>query len=106
MGFALNIKEMDVKEIRRHGAIAWSKNEEHKDEIAAGTIAGTVDTSFDLTAKVELFSLDITSPAPEMKLVGSAKTEERLNKLVWGGCDLLIGSSKNILSVWNPNKIR
>lgn len=52
--------------------------------IAAGTVANAISDSFDASAALEIFSLDLDSASGEMPLLGSAQTSERFHRLAWG----------------------
>lgn len=52
--------------------------------MAAGTVAGAIDMSFNTSAALEIFSLDFASGAEAPQLVGSVPVPERFNRLVWG----------------------
>lgn len=52
--------------------------------MAAGTVAGAISDSFDATAHLEIFSLDLCSRKGDMPLLGSVRTSDRFHRLAWG----------------------
>lgn len=52
--------------------------------MAAGTVAGAISDSFDASASLEIFSMDLGSKSGQMELLGSIQTDERFHKLAWG----------------------
>lgn len=72
------------KEVNRSGLVALSPDEGF---LAAGTMAGTVDETFSLSGKLEIFRLDLSSDDRELPLVESYRSPHRFSRLSWGKND-------------------
>ncbi|EFJ32492.1 hypothetical protein SELMODRAFT_230767 [Selaginella moellendorffii] len=90
-----------VKTISRSAIAAFSPSE---NLIAAGTVAGSLDSSLSSSTCLELFKLDLASDDVELPLVGSCATAEPLNRLSWAGeAGLLAGGlADGSINIWNP----
>ena len=73
-----------VAGVQRSATVAWSPTSQHATLMAAGTVAGAISDSFDATAQLELFSLDLGARTGDMPLLGSVQTSERFHRLAWG----------------------
>lgn len=73
-----------VASVQRSATVAWSPTSQHAALMAAGTVAGAISDSFDASAQLELFSLDLGSRSGRMPLLGSVQTNERFHRLAWG----------------------
>jgi len=60
--------------------------------LAAGTAAGAISETFDTTAHLEIFSLDLASDSDELPLLGSLACADRFNRLTWGTKGIADGS--------------
>lgn len=104
-----------VKEIKRTANVAWSPRSLQSIYLAAGTVAQQLDASFNTTASLEVFRLDLSSNDHDMPLVGSIDTKRRFHKLLWSGhgfdADLypmgvVIGGSDNGgITIWNVQEV-
>jgi len=103
-----------LKSIQRSGTLAWSSADDKPALLAVGTVAGAIDDSFECTAHLEIFNLDLASPNPAMPLLGSATTSERFQRLAWGAGTntadypygvLAGGMVDGSIKIFNPAKI-
>jgi protein transport protein SEC31 len=101
---------MKINEIHRAAALTWCPCTEHTDIIATGSIAGSLE-DFSSGSKIELFATDLNST--QAKLLGSASTPDRFNKLSWGNpvsetfpYGILAGAMVDgTIGIWNPEKM-
>lgn len=56
--------------------------------MAAGTMAGAIDQSFDSSASLEILKLDFASSEQVIPDLGSCATTERFNRLSWSSNEL------------------
>ncbi|KAJ8940709.1 hypothetical protein NQ318_009112 [Aromia moschata] len=75
---------MKVKDIERTANVAWSPKTQHPIYLAAGTAAQQLDASFNTNAAIEMYSLNLTEPGPDMKLISSQPSDHRFHKIIWG----------------------
>nr|XP_042906130.1 protein transport protein Sec31A [Parasteatoda tepidariorum] len=75
---------MKVKEIDRTANIAWSPAAHHPIYLAAGTAAQQLDATFNTTAALEIYALNLTEPGLDMCMKGSVVSDYRFHKVVWG----------------------
>ena len=73
-----------VAAVSRSATVAWGPTSAHANLMAAGTVAGAISDSFDASAQLEIFSLDLGSRTGEMPLLGSVQTNDRFHRLAWG----------------------
>ncbi len=73
-----------VSYISRGATVAWGPTSETSSLVAAGTVAGAISDSFDASAALELYMLDLASASGEMQMLGSVQTPERFHRLAWG----------------------
>ena len=78
--------------VNRSSTVAWCGSAEHASLLAAGTVAGAYSESFDTTAHLEIFNLDLGSSSSEMPCLGSIQTSERFHRLAWGTMGVADGS--------------
>lgn len=77
-------KRPRVAAVQRSATVAWGPTSAHSNLMAAGTVAGAISDSFDATAHLEIFSLDLGSRSGDMPLLGSVQTSDRFHRLAWG----------------------
>eukprot|EP00003_Mantamonas_plastica_P027869 TRINITY_DN6107_c0_g1_i3.p1 TRINITY_DN6107_c0_g1~~TRINITY_DN6107_c0_g1_i3.p1 ORF type:complete len:451 (+),score=61.60 TRINITY_DN6107_c0_g1_i3:94-1353(+) len=103
-----------LKEADRSATIAWSPTPKNPNLLAAGTVAGHMDHTFQSTAQLELFSLDLADSDMQMPVRGSVSVNYRFHRLAWGTAQeseefpygILAGGLDNgALCVWNPASI-
>eukprot|EP00307_Rebecca_sp_RCC1486_P002525 CAMPEP_0119433260 /NCGR_PEP_ID=MMETSP1335-20130426/49318_1 /TAXON_ID=259385 /ORGANISM="Chrysoculter rhomboideus, Strain RCC1486" /LENGTH=482 /DNA_ID=CAMNT_0007459095 /DNA_START=9 /DNA_END=1454 /DNA_ORIENTATION=+ len=103
-----------LKSVSRSGTVAWSTSAERPGLLATGTVAGAIDDSFESTAQLEIFNLELSSPSTDMPLLGSVTTSERFQRLAWGtGVDaasyplgvLAGGMVDGSIKIFNASKI-
>jgi len=70
--------------LSRSATVAWGASAEHASLLATGTVAGAISDSFDTTAHLEVFSIDLSSQNSDMSALGSLETSERFHRLAWG----------------------
>lgn len=68
---------MKVKEVDKTVNIAWSPEAQHPIYLAAGTAAQQLDASFSTSAALDIYSLNLDEPGPDLKLKCSIPTENR-----------------------------
>lgn len=68
---------MKVKEIDRTVNTAWSPGEHHPIFLAAGTAAQQLDASFNTSASLEIFALNLTDPSPDLEPKYSVPSQHR-----------------------------
>ena len=73
-----------VSYIDRSATVAWGATSDTSSLVATGTVAGAISDSFDSSASLELFSIDLGSRTGQMDLLGSVPLSERFHKLTWG----------------------
>jgi hypothetical protein len=84
--------------------------------VDAGTIAGTIDDSFQTNSQLEIYSSDLGGASGlDMPFVGSLVTKDCFHKLAWGakGMDdgslplglLAGGMSDGSINLWNPHAL-
>ena len=73
-----------ISYIRRGATVAWGPTHETASYIAAGTVAGAISDSFDASASLEIFNLDLGSASGEMEVLGSIQLPERFHSITWG----------------------
>lgn len=81
-----------IGSIPRSATVAWSSSTEHSGLLAAGTVAGAISETFDTTAHLDIFSLDLTSDSDELPLLGTLTCADRYNRLTWGTKGVADGS--------------
>ena len=81
-----------VAYIPRGATIAWGPTSETAGLIAAGTVAGAISDSFDASASLEIFEMDLGSKSGQMQQLGALQTAERFHRLAWGSCGADNGS--------------
>jgi len=87
-----------LKSIQRSGTLAWSTSADRPALLAAGTVAGAIDDSFECTAHLEIFDLDLASADQSMPLLGSVTTSERFQRLAWGAGSGTAGFEHGVLA--------
>jgi protein transport protein SEC31 len=81
-----------IGSIPRSATVAWSSSTDHCGLLAAGTVAGAISETFDTTAHLDIFSLDLTSGSDELPLLGTLTCADRYNRLTWGTKGVADGS--------------
>uniref|UniRef100_A0A8C6VQC0 Protein transport protein Sec31A n=1 Tax=Naja naja TaxID=35670 RepID=A0A8C6VQC0_NAJNA len=74
---------MKLKEVDRTAMQAWSPSQHHPIYLAAGTSAQQLDATFSTSASLEIFELDLTDPALDMKSCATFSSPHRYHKLIW-----------------------
>jgi protein transport protein SEC31 len=105
---------MKITEVNRSAAVAWNPVKANANLIATATVDGTIDTNFDTSAHLELFSLDVGSKNEALRSFSRAPISERVTSLAWGctGVDpslplgvLAAGSANGTITFWDPSKL-
>ena len=78
-----------ISYIDRSATVAWCPLTSQAGLIAAGTVANAISDSFDASAALEIFSLDMGSSSEKMSMLGAVQTNDRFHSLAWslGGAD-------------------
>ncbi|KAM6440979.1 protein transport protein Sec31A isoform 2-T3 [Liasis olivaceus] len=74
---------MKLKEVDRTAMQAWSPSQHHPIYLATGTSAQQLDATFSTNASLEIFELDLTDPALDMKSCATFSSPHRYHKLIW-----------------------
>ncbi|KAG7202003.1 hypothetical protein KM043_004690 [Ampulex compressa] len=75
---------MKVKELLKTVNVAWSPPAQHPVLLAAGTAAQQLDASFNTSASLDLYSLNLQQPGYDMELKASVSSDHRFHKIIWG----------------------
>ena len=62
-----------ISYIRRGATVAWGPTHETASYIAAGTVAGAISDSFDASASLEIFNLDLPKRAGTLSVSSSTR---------------------------------
>lgn len=68
---------MKVKDLERTVNVAWSPAAQYPTFLAAGTAAQQLDASFNTSASLELYSLNLSEPGMDMELTASVNSDHR-----------------------------
>jgi hypothetical protein len=63
--------------VERTATVAWGTTETSANFIAAGSVAGTLDFTFETTAALELFAWKPSDSSRELALVGATQAPDR-----------------------------
>ncbi|RZC32965.1 transport Sec31A [Asbolus verrucosus] len=103
---------MKVKDVERTANVAWSPKTQTPILLAAGTAAQQLDASFNTNAALEIYSLNLAEPGPDMVLKSSAPSENRFHKIVWGahGGDqtsgtIVGGCDRGLIQIYSASKL-
>uniref|UniRef100_A0A1J3JSN5 Protein transport protein SEC31-like protein B n=1 Tax=Noccaea caerulescens TaxID=107243 RepID=A0A1J3JSN5_NOCCA len=98
-----------IKGVGRSASVALAPDAPY---MAAGTMAGAVDSYFSSSANLEIFKLDFQSDDRDLAPVGEIPSSERFNRLAWGrngsGSDefslgiIAGGLVDGNIDLWNP----
>lgn len=75
---------MKVKELLKNVNVAWSPQAQHPILLAAGTAAQQLDASFNTSASLDLYALNLQQPGYEMEHKVSVPSDHRFHKIIWG----------------------
>ncbi|XP_076674172.1 COPII coat complex component secretory 31 isoform X3 [Andrena cerasifolii] len=75
---------MKVKELLKTVNVAWSPPAQHPILLAAGTAAQQLDASFNTSASLDLYSLNLQEPGYDLELKASVASDHRFHKIIWG----------------------
>ncbi|CAH1223126.1 unnamed protein product [Diabrotica balteata] len=103
---------MKVKDIERTANVAWSPKNQYPIYLAAGTAAQQLDASFNTSAALEIYSLNLTDPGPDTQLVSSVQTDHRFHKIIWGSygsnpvnSTIIGGCDGGLIQIYNASKL-
>lgn len=68
---------MKLKELKKTVNVSWSPAERHPVALAAGSAAQQVDASFNSSAYLELYSLNLEDSGQDLELKSSLQTEHK-----------------------------
>jgi protein transport protein SEC31 len=105
-----------LKEIQSASSIAWAPSSYDKTILAAGNVQGMLDENFQTSAKLELYSADLSAPGKDPFFLGSvAVTQCNFSKIAWGSKGtqdsshsmgiIAGGMSNGALHLWDAAKI-
>lgn len=69
--------KMKVKELLKNVNVAWSPQAQHPILLAAGTAAQQLDASFNTSASLDLYALNLQQPGYEMEHKVSVPSDHR-----------------------------
>ncbi|XP_076755413.1 COPII coat complex component secretory 31 isoform X1 [Xylocopa sonorina] len=75
---------MKVKELLKTVNVAWSPPAQHPILLAAGTAAQQLDASFNTSASLDLYSLNLQQPGQDLELKATVASDHRFHKIIWG----------------------
>ncbi|XP_076161144.1 COPII coat complex component secretory 31 [Ptiloglossa arizonensis] len=75
---------MKVKELLKTVNVAWSPPAQHPILLAAGTAAQQLDASFNTSATLDIYSLNLQQPGYDLELKASIASDHRFHKIIWG----------------------
>ncbi|KAJ3413614.1 protein transport protein S31 [Chytridiales sp. JEL 0842] len=105
---------MKLREVDRTATVAWSPSPHHLPLIAAGTVAGALDSSFSTSTELEIYDLNMTATdSRQLKKIGGISGNARFNRLAWGMSPdqskkygiLAGGTESGELDLWDPKAI-
>ena len=109
---------MKLKVVQKSATVAWSPIQEQRELLVAGTVSGSIDTDFDTSSSIELFSLGNLSLVDDPPIqLGSAPAQERFSKVAWSkpftsttgefySLGVVAGGHGNgAVSFWNPSTL-
>jgi protein transport protein SEC31 len=69
---------MKLREIDRTSTVAWSPSGQHLPLVAAGTVAGALDSSFSTSTELEIYDLNLSAvDSRQLKKVGGVSGTSR-----------------------------
>ncbi|CAG0892925.1 unnamed protein product [Darwinula stevensoni] len=74
---------MKIKEVDRTANIAWSPVNQYPIYLAAGTAAQQLDATFNTSASLEIFELNLNESSSEISVKASLNCDSRFHHLVW-----------------------
>ncbi|XP_017886160.1 protein transport protein Sec31A isoform X2 [Ceratina calcarata] len=75
---------MKIKELLKTVNVAWSPPAQHPILLGAGTAAQQLDASFNTSATLDLYSLNLQQPGLDLELKASVASDHRFHKIIWG----------------------
>ena len=69
---------MKIKELLKTVNVAWSPPAQHPILLAAGTAAQQLDASFNTSASLDLYSLNLQQPGYDLELKTTIASDHRL----------------------------
>lgn len=101
---------MKVKDLERTANVAWSPASQNTIYLSAGTAAQQLDATFNTSALLEIYSLNLTDPSLDLELKTSIPTEDRFHKLIWGSHGsangiIVGGCDGGIIQIYDATKI-
>eukprot|EP00732_Lithocolla_globosa_P000751 Lithocolla_globosa_v1_NODE_281_length_4678_cov_13.661043.p1 type:complete len:1073 gc:universal NODE_281_length_4678_cov_13.661043:1186-4404(+) len=95
---------LKLKELRQTATVAWSPSSSQP-MLAVGAAAGALDSSFSMSAELQLFSLDLESKTLEMNKEASIATPSRFSRIAWSQNVVACGMENGNLDLWNSQKL-
>lgn len=103
---------MKIKDIERTANVAWSPKCQYPIYLAAGTTAQQLDASFSTNAALELYTLNLSEPGPDTKLVHSIPSDYRFHKIIWGAISkdestgtIIGGCDGGLIQIYSASKL-
>ncbi|XP_054008172.1 protein transport protein Sec31A isoform X1 [Hylaeus anthracinus] len=75
---------MKVKELLKTVNVAWSPPAQHPILLAAGTAAQQLDASFNTSASLDIYSLNLQQAGYDLELKATIASDHRFHKITWG----------------------
>lgn len=75
---------MLVKQLNKAAVVSWCASASAPSLLASGTIAGTIDESFQTNSHLEFYRVDLGNLNQDMALCGSLVTKDCFHKVCFG----------------------
>jgi protein transport protein SEC31 len=105
-----------LKEVQSASSVAWAPSSYDKALFAAGNVQGALDEHFQTSAKLEVYSAELSAPGKDPVLLGSVAVAQcNFSKVAWGtkgtqdqshSLGIIAGGMSNgALHLWDAGKI-
>ncbi|KAI5756197.1 hypothetical protein M8J77_022919 [Diaphorina citri] len=101
---------MKVKEVDKTVNVTWSPETLYPIYLATGTAAQQLDASFNTSASLEIYSLNLDEPGLDLEQKCSLSSENRYHTITWGEYDtaqgfIMGGCDDGIIQMYNVDNI-
>jgi len=105
-----------LKTLDRASKVAFCPSSKYGVLFASGTIAGTIDDSFESNSQLEIFDANLSDPTNNLKNLGSVTSKDCFHSIAWGAKGMedngalrygLVagGMSDGSINIWNVDAI-
>jgi protein transport protein SEC31 len=104
-----------LKQVERASRVAWCPSTKYASYIASGTIAGTIDDSFETKSQLEIYDASLQRDGYDMKMLGSVVSKDCFHSIAWGTKGIAEGQfshglvaggmSDGAINIWDVNSI-